>query len=143
MNPSADQPVLLFDGACGLCLRAVRLLRRLDRRQRLKFAALQGDAGQAYLRRQGLPTATFDSLVLVPDWHRPAPQGYLLETDGVVAALRVCGGLGTALAAVLGAVPTRWRNAGYRLVARWRRVIFGAGPGRPFAGPKWAGRLLD
>lgn len=135
-------PVLLFDGTCGLCNRCVRLLLRLDRRGRLRFAPLQGAPAQAYLRRQGLAEEDFDSLVFVPDWSRPEPADYLRRTDGVVAALKACGGFGAALGRALGAVPATWRDAGYRLVARWRYRLWGEWRPRPLARPEWAGRFL-
>src|SRR4051812_31478241 len=124
MSPSRpSDPVLLYDGECGLCNRVVRLLLRLDHRERIRFARLQSAAAQAYLRAQGLPVTDFDSLVFVPDWTRPTPREYLLRTNGVIAALNACGGLGPGLAAVLGVFPAAWRDAGYRLVARWRYRI--------------------
>lgn len=135
--------VLLYDGECGLCNRVVRLLLRLDRAGRLRFARLQSDAGQAYLRAQGLPVEDFDSLVLVPDWTRQPPGEFLLRTDGVIAALRGCGGLGVELATVLAVFPAAWRDAGYRLVARWRYRIFGEWKPRPLARPEWAARFID
>src|SRR6188768_2178942 len=119
-------PVLLFDGECGLCQRIVRVLLRLDRQGRLRFAPLQGDAAQAYLRRHGLPTSDFESLVYVPDWSQPAEPGYLLRTDGVIAALRVTGGVvACMLGSVLTVCPKRFRDSGYRMVGRWRYRIFG------------------
>jgi predicted DCC family thiol-disulfide oxidoreductase YuxK len=146
MGPSPDlslpDPVLLYDGECGLCNRVVRLLLRLDRHERLRFAALQSAAGQAYLRAQGLPVADFDSLVFVPDWTRQPAGEYLLRTDGVIAALRGCGALGAELAAVLAVFPTAWRDAGYRLVARWRYRIFGEWQPRPLAQAGWAERFI-
>jgi predicted DCC family thiol-disulfide oxidoreductase YuxK len=39
---AATGPVLFFDGECGLCNRVVRLMLRLDRRGRLRYAPLQG-----------------------------------------------------------------------------------------------------
>ncbi len=149
---SEPGPVLLFDGECGLCNRIVRGLLRLDRGGRLRFAPLQGSAAQAYLRAVGLPTADFDSLVFVPDWTRRegtargggggARAAYWLRTDGVIAALRVVGGLAAALAGVLALFPVRWRDAGYRLVARWRYRIFGEWRPRPLARAEWAARFL-
>lgn len=143
MTTPPSGPVLLYDGECGLCNRVVRLLLRLDRGERLRFARLQSEAGQAYLRAQGLPAADFDSLVFVPDWDRREPRGYLLRTDGVIAALRVCGGLGKGLAAVLAVFSTAWRDAGYRLVARWRYRIFGEWRPRPLARPEWQARFIE
>ncbi len=142
-HPISADPVLLYDGECGLCNRVVRLLLRLDRRERIRFAQLQGGSAQAYLRAQGLPVTDFDSLVYVPDWSRRAPGEYLLRTDGVIAALDACGGLGPELAAVLGIFPAAWRDAGYRLVARWRYRVFGAWQSRPLPKPEWAARFID
>jgi predicted DCC family thiol-disulfide oxidoreductase YuxK len=136
-------PVVLFDGGCGLCHRIVRVLLRLDRQGRLRFAPLQGSAAQAYLRAQGLPTADFDSLVWVPDWARRERKDFLLRTDGVIAALRAVGGAGRVGAAVLAVFPAGWRDAGYRGVARWRHRIFGVWRPRPLRRAEWAARFLD
>ena len=135
-------PVLLFDGECGLCNRCVRLLLRLDRAARLRYAPLQSPAAQAYLKAQGLPTEDFDSLVFVPDWANAA-EVPLRRTDGVLAALRLCPGTGRALAAVLGIFPATWRDAGYKLIARWRYRIWGEWRPRPLARPEWAERFLS
>jgi len=136
-------PVLLFDGECGLCNRIVRVLLRLDGEGRLRFAPLQGGAAQGYLRAEGLPTEDFDSLVFVPDWGAGERGSYQLRTDGAIAALRVVGGAGRALAAVLAVWPAGWRDAGYGVVARWRYRIFGEWRPRPLARAEWAARFLD
>lgn len=149
MNPRTppDQtdgpvPVLLFDGECGLCHACVRVLLRLDRRGRLQFAPLQGETAQAFLRRQGLPTEDFDTLVFVPDWRRrEVPGAYLVRTDGVLAAAAVTGDWGATLAE-LRVVPRGLRDAGYKLVARLRYRIFGRYVPRPLARPEWAERFL-
>ena len=142
--PTASQPVLLFDGECGLCNRLVRLLLRLDDRGRLRFAPLQGVAAQGYLRAHGLATTDFDTLIFVPDWNRRDRPEFLVRTTGVIAALRAVGG-GTArtLAAVLAVFPEKVRDAGYRVVARWRYRVFGPWRDRPLARPEWRARFLD
>ena len=100
--PESSGPVLLFDGACGLCQRMVRVLIWLDRKGRLRFAPLQGQAAQVYLRERGLPTEDFETLIYVPDWGRRAVVGHLVRTAGALAALRVTGGVGArGLAAVV------------------------------------------
>jgi predicted DCC family thiol-disulfide oxidoreductase YuxK len=136
-------PVLLFDGECGLCNRCVRLLLRLDRRKVLHFAPLQSAAAQAYLRAHGLPTEDFDSLVFVRDWARRAETPPLLRTDGVLGALRQCNRFGRALAGLLALWPARWRDAGYKLVARWRYRIWGEWRPRPLARPEWQARFFS
>ena len=137
-----DGPVLFFDGECGLCNRIVRLLLRLDRRGVLRYAPLQGKTAQSYLRAHGLPTEDFDSLVFVPDWGRREHPEFLLRTNGVAAALRAVGGVGRGLA-WLQVLPARWRDASYKLVARWRYRLFGEWRPRPLARAEWAARFLE
>lgn len=140
---SDSQPVLLFDGECGLCNRVVRLLLRMDRAGRLHFAPLQGPSAQAYLRAQGLPTQDFSSLVFIPDWRQRDRHDFRLRTDGVVAALRICGGTGRFLGAALALIPAPCRDAGYKLVARWRYRIFGPWRACPLPKPEWKHRFLE
>ena len=135
-------PVLLFDGECGLCHRIVRLLLRWDRGGRLRFAPLQGPAAQAYLRAVGLPTEDFDSLVFVPDWSRRDGAGFLRRTDGVIAALRAVGGGARVVAGAGAVLPVGWRDAGYRVVARWRYRMFGTWRPRPLERAEWAARMM-
>ena len=136
-------PVLFFDGACGLCNRVVRLLLRLDRQGRVRFAPLQGPVAQAYLGAHGLPTEDFDTLVFVPDWSRRGQPEFQLRTAGVIAALRAAGGAGGPLAALLALFPAGLRDAAYRTVAHWRYRLFGAWRPRPLARAEWAERFLE
>ena len=134
------QPVLLYDGNCGLCNRVVRLLLRSDRAARLKFAPLQGAPAQAYLRKQNLPTADFDSLVFVPDWNTQAAGAYLLRTEGALAAAAEVGG-GWGLITWTRILPLWLRDPGYKLVARTRYFIFGEYFPAPLK-PEWKERFL-
>ena len=139
----APGPVLLYDSGCGLCNRVVRFLLRLDRTERLRFSALQGPSGQAYLKAAGLPLGDFSSVVFVPDWaQRDRPQ-FLLRTDGVLAALRVCGGLGRFLGAVAAIAPIRCSDGVYKFVARLRYRVFGPWRPVPLPDPDWAKRFID
>jgi predicted DCC family thiol-disulfide oxidoreductase YuxK len=141
--PPEPGPVLLYDGECGLCDRTVRLLLRMDSAGRLRYAALQGAAAQAFLEARGLPRADFSSLVFVSDWSRRGTAPFSLRTAGVIAALRLTGRTGRFLAGALAIVPAAWRDAGYRIVARWRTRLFGAPRGCPLPRPEWKARFLD
>lgn len=137
-------PVLLFDGSCGLCNRAVRLLLRLDRRGTLRFAALQGAPAQAWLGAHALPSRDFDSLVFVRDWQGSGTGGaddYALRTDGLIAALQACGGLGPVLAWIR-FIPRAWRDGAYRWVARERYRVFGEWRDRPLSRPEMSERFI-
>jgi predicted DCC family thiol-disulfide oxidoreductase YuxK len=136
------QPVLLFDGECGLCQACVRFLLRVDQSGRLRFAPLQGAAAQEFLRAQGLPTADFDTLIFVPDWRRRAVPGtFLVRTDGVLAAAAETGGW-TAAFAELRVIPRAVRDGFYRVVAWLRYRVLGRSVPRPLARPEWAARFL-
>jgi predicted DCC family thiol-disulfide oxidoreductase YuxK len=146
MNPSPIEsqagPVLLYDGECGLCNRAVRFLLGIDRRGVLRFAPLQGGPAQAWLREHGLPTGDFESMVYVREWGAGPGQGaYALRTDALAAALGACGGAGRLLAWIR-FVPRPLRDGAYRLVARLRYRLFGAWKPRPLPRPEWRDRFI-
>jgi predicted DCC family thiol-disulfide oxidoreductase YuxK len=115
---ASDEAVVLFDGVCTLCNGLVAFLLRRDSDGRLRFAALQSDAGQELLTRHGLPTEGFDSFVLV--------EGEQLYTKSD-AAIRVAELLGWPYrAARVGRlVPSGLRDSIYDVVAANRYDWFG------------------
>jgi len=130
-------PVLFYDGGCGLCHRAVRLLLRADREARLRFAPLGGETFEALVPRSsraGLP----DSLVLA------GGDGALhVRSAAVVEALRVAGGPARAAAALARLVPRPVADRLYDAVARRRRRLFGApADSCPVPPGRWRGRFL-
>jgi predicted DCC family thiol-disulfide oxidoreductase YuxK len=137
-------PVLLYDGTCGLCNRAVRALLRIDRRGSLRYATLQGAPGQAWLRAHGLSLSNFGTLVLVRDWEggTGGPGDYALRTDGLSEALAACGGIGSILA-WMRFIPRPVRDGAYRVISRIRYRIFGEWRPRPLARPELAARFID
>jgi predicted DCC family thiol-disulfide oxidoreductase YuxK len=141
---SADptrQPVLFYDGHCGLCNRVVRLLLRTDREGRLHFATLQSEPGQAFLKRWGLPTEDFDSLVFAPNWAERDQIEPRLRTDGALAAAATVGGIWR-LVTWTRVLPAWLRDSCYRLVARTRYALFGEYRGQPLAESEWRERFL-
>ncbi|HEY1817892.1 MAG TPA: DCC1-like thiol-disulfide oxidoreductase family protein [Kofleriaceae bacterium] len=61
------QPVLLYDGTCGLCSASVRWILAHERDHELRFAPLQGEtAAELRTRHAEIPTE-LDSVVLVDD----------------------------------------------------------------------------
>jgi predicted DCC family thiol-disulfide oxidoreductase YuxK len=111
-------PVVFYDAGCGLCHASVRLLLRLDRAGRLRFAPLGGDTFAALVpaaARAALP----DSLALVA-----ADGETLVRAAAARAALRETGAPGRVLSAVSAVVPERLANSLYDAVARLRRRVF-------------------
>lgn len=114
----SDNPILLFDGVCNLCNGVVRFVIGRDPKGKFLFAALQSDAGQAFLRRFHLSTGDFETFVLVEKGRH-----YTQST----AALRVAKGL-SGLWPLLYAfiiVPKPIRDFFYAIVARNRYRWFG------------------
>ena len=50
---SASNPIVFYDGVCGLCNRLVQFLLKHDREGRLRFASLQSDFAAKVLGRHG------------------------------------------------------------------------------------------
>jgi predicted DCC family thiol-disulfide oxidoreductase YuxK len=113
-----SHPIVLFDGVCNFCNAGVNFIIDRDRPGRFRFAALQSETGQELLRRFGLNTADFDTLVLV--------QGGKHYTRST-AALRISAKLGGLwpLFAVFLLVPPFLRNMAYSLFSRNRYRWFG------------------
>ena len=116
--PSMGTPVLFYDGGCGLCHGAVRLLLRLDAAGRLRFAPLGGETFAALVPAgpaRGCPTASCCG--------RPT-AGMLLRSRAVVAALRLAGGRAAWLGRALSLLPAPLADRLYDAVARGRRRLF-------------------
>lgn len=124
LQPSTDlphatpvtQPVVFFDGVCGLCNRAVDFLLRADRHQVLRFAPLQGETAAALLGRQ--TDAPLDSIVLLD------ASGRHERSYAILLILQHLGGAWR-MAGLLTVVPRPLRDAFYLWIARNRYAWFG------------------
>jgi predicted DCC family thiol-disulfide oxidoreductase YuxK len=112
------QPLILFDGLCGLCSAWVDFVIKIDRRKRYTFAALQSSAGQAILREHGLPLTYTDSVLLLDETTLRSHSTAVLHT------LKGVGGPWSIAYAAI-AVPPVFRDGVYRLVASSRYRWFG------------------
>jgi predicted DCC family thiol-disulfide oxidoreductase YuxK len=111
-------PVLFYDGACGLCHRAVRFLLAEDRGGALRYAPLGGETFRARVpeaQRAGLP----DSLVL-----RFGDGRLLVRSAAVLLAMRLVGGAWRAAAAVAAFVPAALLDRTYDALAAVRLRLF-------------------
>lgn len=117
----------------------MRFVLRRDRAGRIKVAPLQGVTGQTLLRRAGLPTEDFDSLVFFPEISR---NDVLMRTDGVVAVLGALPGGWKTTGRFLGMLPKGFRDGGYRIIARSRRRVFGDPRPDGLSDPAWVDRVL-
>ena len=121
MQLSESAPVLLYDGVCGFCNKAVQTILKYDRRGEMRFAALQSDYGRAVLERHP-ELRDVDSVVFV----ERGPGGERVHVRSA-ASLRVAAYLGGAWKLFLAArvIPAPVRDFFYNLVARYRYKLFG------------------
>jgi predicted DCC family thiol-disulfide oxidoreductase YuxK len=113
-------PVLLFDGECGVCAASVQWVLAHERTADLRFAALQSPVGRTFLVASGL-NPEIDSLIWIEASGSSARIHYY--ADAVRAVLRYVDGPWTVLHTLLGLVPRKVRDFGYRWFARHRQSV--------------------
>jgi predicted DCC family thiol-disulfide oxidoreductase YuxK len=133
----APTDVLLYDGECGMCDRAVSFVLPRDRQARFRFAPLQGPWAQDLLTRLGRPTAAFDTMLVA------TRDGHLLERSAAIFhVLRGLGG-GWRLLALARFLPRGLTDWAYDQIARRRLSFFGKLDTCRIPAPAERARFLD
>lgn len=65
MNSKEDNPILLFDGICHLCVDSVQFVIKRDPLQRFRFARLQSQVAQQLLAEYKVTDNNLGSVVLI------------------------------------------------------------------------------
>jgi predicted DCC family thiol-disulfide oxidoreductase YuxK len=114
----SNMHIVLFDGACNLCNRAVQFIVKRDPKGKFKFASLQSDPGQALIKNFAVAGTGLDTFVLIE-----GDRFFVRST----AALRVLRGLGGIWKLFYGfmILPKPIRDFVYDRVAKSRYRIFG------------------
>ncbi|HYN84264.1 MAG TPA: DCC1-like thiol-disulfide oxidoreductase family protein [Pyrinomonadaceae bacterium] len=134
-------PVLLYDGVCGFCNRAVQTVLARDRRGTMRFAALQSDYARRLVERHP-SLAGVDSVVYVEPSADGLGERVFVRSD---AALRVAAYLGGPWRIFLAArlIPRAVRDRLYDLFARHRYRLFGRRDACMLPPPDARRRFLD
>jgi len=135
-------PIILYDGVCGLCNRFVQFVLNRDHEDRFRFAALQSKFARDILERHQLNADALDTVYLVLD-HRHPGERLLSKGDGVNAVLQELGGFWLIWARLLQLFPQPFRDWSYNLVARNRYRFFGRHEACPLPDPKDRYKFLD
>lgn len=117
-SSATGEPILFYDGDCGLCARIVRLVLRRDRRGVFRFAPLQGTT---YAALRVAKPEDLSTVVLLDE------AGLHRRADAVVRVGRRLGGGWRLLALLAGALPRGVRDSAYAFVAARRLRWFGRG----------------
>src|SRR5262245_1145928 len=120
---STPKPIVLYDGVCGLCNRAVQFLLKRDRHDRLRFASLQSDFAAGVLRRHGIDHKELDTIYVVLN-HDTTGEELLAKGDALLLFARELGGIWQ-VARLGRLVPRPICDRIYDFVARHRYQVFG------------------
>ena len=123
MRKSVSNPIVLYDGVCGLCNRGVQFLLRRDREDHLRFASLQSGFAAALLRKHWVDSRELDAIYVVVDYEL-ATESLLARADAVLFLGREIGGVWNAVR-LLRILPKWARDKAYNLVASHRYRFFG------------------
>jgi len=135
-------PIILYDGVCGLCNRLVQFLLKHDKSRRLRFASLQSDFAEKVLRRHGFDPKDLDTVHVVENYDQ-AGERVLRRSDAVLRAGRELGGLWGASSSMARVVPRPLRDLAYRFVATNRYRVFGKYDTCMLPDPNQRSRFLD
>ena len=135
-------PIVFYDGVCGLCNRLVQFLLKHDREGRLRFASLQSDLAAKVLGRHGFDPKDLDTVHVVENYDQP-DERVLQRSDAILRAGRELGGFWSASSSIGKVVPRPLRDFVYRLVATNRYRMFGKFDTCMLPDPSQRSRFLD
>jgi predicted DCC family thiol-disulfide oxidoreductase YuxK len=130
-----------YDGVCGLCDRFVQFLLRIDRHDRLRFAALQGPIGTTILKEAGRTADALSTVLVVANYETPE-QRLLERSDAGLFAIASAGGI-YRMVSLFRIIPRFMRDAVYNLIARARYRVFGRFDSCPVPTPATRAKFLD
>ncbi|XP_078432354.1 putative thiol-disulfide oxidoreductase DCC [Wolffia australiana] len=114
-----DRPIMLFDGVCNLCNGGVRFVRVNDPSKRIRYEALQSEAGKMLLQRSGRAPDDISSVVLVEK------ERSYIKSEAVLKIMEYLQLPFPQLALFLKIVPLFVRDFAYDNVANNRYALFG------------------
>src|SRR5947209_8023956 len=135
-------PIILYDGVCGLCNRFVQFVLKHDHQDVFRFAALQSNFAREILERHNLNSDILDTVYLVLDYGGPA-EHLLTRDDAASSILQQLGGFSRLWATVMRVFPGMLRGWSYKLVARNRYRFFGRHEACPLPDSKDRHKFLD
>jgi predicted DCC family thiol-disulfide oxidoreductase YuxK len=142
-------PLILYDGVCGICNRFVQFVLRHDRKAIFRFASLQSLLAAHILSAHGVSAGDLDTVYVITNFDPAHPedgtgaQPLLARSDAVIFVLHELGGLWRAASLVLQCFPRFVRDWGYRMIAGNRYRIFGRYTTCPVPDQSVRNRFLD
>jgi predicted DCC family thiol-disulfide oxidoreductase YuxK len=128
-----DRPVLVYDGDCGFCSRAVQFVLAHEKRHDLVFITRASELGMVIRRHFRLEAV--ESMLWVED------GTVKTESDSALRVAAYVGGW-CRMALLAYVIPRKLRNWGYRLIARNRQRLSGESKSCVLPTPEQRSRFL-
>lgn len=141
MRETETKAIVLYDGVCGLCNRAVQFLLKRDRHDRLQFASLQSDLAANLLNKHGIDHKNLDTVYAVLNYGE-SNETLLAKGDAFLFFGKAIGGIWT-VAQAGRIIPRPVRNWLYDFVARHRYQVFGKSESCMLPDPKQRHKFLE
>ena len=113
-----EKPILLFDGVCNLCNSTIQFVLKRDKKHYFKFASLQSNYGQLFLKKNKLPTSIYDTFILIEG------NSYTIKSSAILKVFKQLSSLWPVLYIFI-IIPKIIRDALYNIIAKNRYHIFG------------------
>jgi predicted DCC family thiol-disulfide oxidoreductase YuxK len=136
MSTTTGNKIVLFDGVCNLCNSSVQFIIKRDKKTQFRFASLQGNFGQEFLKKHNLPADNFNSFILLED------DKVYSRSTGALRMLKHLGG-GWSLLYGFIILPKFIRDGVYNWIARNRYKWFGKKDSCMIPTPDLKERFLD
>ena len=134
-------PIVLYDGVCGLCNQLVQFLLKRDKHDQLRYASLQSDFASKILVRHGLNPKDLDTVCVVINYQE-TDERVLTRSTAILNVIKNLGGIWK-VAALGQVVPRPIRDLLYELVARNRYRMFGKYETCMLPEPRHRAKFLD
>jgi predicted DCC family thiol-disulfide oxidoreductase YuxK len=131
----AHHPLIVFDGVCVLCSGFVRMVVRLDRQSRFRFATAQSPFGEALFKKHGLRTDSYETNLVLIDGVA------FTRLENFVAVMSELGWPWRAMKALL-LLPRPLRDWLYDRIAKNRYALFGRKDSCDIPSPELRERFL-
>ena len=96
---TTSNPIILYDGVCGLCNRLIQFVVKRDRSDCFRFAALQSDFAGRVLQRHSVNPQILDTMYLLLNYSQPEER-LASRSDAGIQVLAELGGVWRALASI-------------------------------------------
>lgn len=126
--------VVFFDGNCGLCHFVVKFLLKIDKKNILKYAPLQGETSKKIIQN-----LNFEELNTVMFFRE---NRVYEKSDAILEILKTIGGVWR-LALIFKIIPRALRNIVYMYISRNRIKCFGRKDSCEIGGKSLNASILD